>query len=193
MATEIEAKLKVSSLDPIRARLKACAAQRIGCVLETNFMLDRPDQTLRQRDAALRVRGAQVLDGPRPAAKLTYKGPAQAGRFKSRQEIEVEIADAGQTVELLSAVGFTVTLCYEKRRESWRMNDCLVELDELPIVGAFVEIEGPNEAAIDFVRVALGLAATPHISQSYVAMLATHAQESRSTDRAFRLGHIPPS
>lgn len=187
MATEIEAKLKVPALDPIRERLRACGAQRVGCVIETNYILDRADQPLWQRDAALRVRGVEVLDGPRQPARLTYKGPAQAGRFKARQEIEVEIADARRAVELLAAVGLTVALCYEKRRETWRFQRCLVELDKLPVLGDHVEIEGPDDAAIDAVRARLGLAATPHVPESYVAMLAAHGRSAGLTDWTFRL------
>jgi len=37
----------------------------------------------------------------------------------------------------------------EKRRSSYRLGRCLVELDELPLGGFFVEIEGPGKTAID--------------------------------------------
>ena len=47
---------------------------------------------------------------------------------------------------------------------------CLVELDELPDIGAFVEVEGPDEKTVFAVSESLGLAGEP-ISESYLAMV----------------------
>jgi adenylate cyclase class IV len=48
-----------------------------------------------------------------------------------------------------------------------------VELDELPHLGCFVEIEGPDEQSVLAVRDRLGLAG-PGITKSYLAMLDAH-------------------
>jgi adenylate cyclase class IV len=47
-----------------------------------------------------------------------------------------------------------------------------VVLDELPLIGSFVEIEGPDVASIEAVRRTLGLDAEPLLTDSYAAMLS---------------------
>ena len=46
-----------------------------------------------------------------------------------------------------------------------------VELDELPRLGRFVEVEGPDEATVMRVRADLGLAGLPLIKAGYIALL----------------------
>ncbi len=184
MATELEAKLKVESLDAARAALRSAGASRLGSRHETNTMLDRPADPLAPRDAALRVRACCVLDGPPQSARLTFKGPANASRFKSREELEVAVDDAGETIRILEALGFVVTMLYEKRRETWRLGPCTVEVDELPELGAFIEIEGPDEAAVAAAKRQLQMDDAPHIAGSYVRLLLERAGDGR---RVFRL------
>ena len=97
--------------------------------------------------------------------------------MKSREEIEVDVADAAGTMRLLGALGFEPVFVFEKRRESWRLNDCQVELDEVPHLGHYVEIEGPAEAAIASVQAALGLADSTPIKSGYIALLTQYRRE----------------
>jgi len=50
--------------------------------------------------------------------------------------------------------------------------DCEVALDQLPLIGDFVEIEGPDEAKIATVQKSLGLTDLPHITESYASLVA---------------------
>lgn len=185
MARELEAKFKVASLAAVRAALDSAGAEPLGEQVEVNHMLDRPTDPLAGRDCALRVRERRLPHGGVLPAQLTYKGPAQAARFKSREELEIHVDDAAGALEILKRIGFTETLVYEKRRESWRLNDCRVELDELPGLGCFVEIEGPSEAALDASAGLLGLAGVPHVAGSYVHLLLAQGGGEPGT-RAFR-------
>lgn len=63
------------------------------------------------------------------------------------------------------------------------MSGCSVQLDELPHLGSFVEIEGPAEEVIMKVREQLHLATRPLITASYIAMLITHLQEQGVSQR----------
>ena len=54
----------------------------------------------------------------------------------------------------------------------WKVDGCEVCLDELPRLGTFVEVEGPDEDAITGVLEKLDLQNEPHITQSYASMLA---------------------
>jgi adenylate cyclase class 2 len=56
-----------------------------------------------------------------------------------------------------------------------------VELDELPYLGSFVEVEGPDEATVLAVREQLGLSDRPIVKSSYIALLMGHLQERGQT------------
>ena len=88
------------------------------------------------------------------------------------------IADLVQVVVL----GYQHVLSFEKRRIRYELDGCNVEMDELPIIGRFVEIEGSSEEAVIAVRTKLGLADEPIIRSSYIAMLKTHQQETHSSE-----------
>ena len=49
---------------------------------------------------------------------------------------------------------------------------CRIELDELPRLGPFIEIEGPDEKMIRSTMAALDLAGAETINESYVSMVA---------------------
>jgi adenylate cyclase class IV len=61
-----------------------------------------------------------------------------------------------------------------------------VELDELPHLGCFVEIEGTSEKAIQKVQDALGLAQNPIVKTAYVGLMMTYLQDRGESERAVR-------
>lgn len=173
MPSEIEAKLAVESHDAVRERLRALGAFCKGAATETDSIFDRPDGSLRSAGYGLRVRSRQCDDG-RVTALLTVKGPVRTAPFKSREEREVGVEDAEQAAGMLRLLGYESVLCYEKRRERWRLADCHIELDEVARLGRFVEIEGPSVDAIRSVQQSLGLGAIDHTPASYVGMLLAY-------------------
>src|SRR5213075_900452 len=110
-------------------------------------------------------------------ALLTHKGPVGHGALKKRQETQTGVADAQSMSQLLEQLGFVQWLKYQKRRQSWKIDECRVELDEIPHLGKFVEIEGPSDEAVMKCREKIGLAGQTLIKASYVAMLTAHLQE----------------
>jgi len=58
----------------------------------------------------------------------------------------------------------------EKKRRLWQFGGCSVALDQLPLLGAFVEIEGPDDETIADVQQRLSLADLPHITKSYAQL-----------------------
>jgi adenylate cyclase class IV len=61
-----------------------------------------------------------------------------------------------------------------------------VELDELPYLGNYVEIEGPSEKDVESVRRSLGLENLPLIKTGYISMLAGYLEEHKIKDRQIR-------
>ncbi len=174
MPIEIEAKLKVDSHDDIRARLAAGVATCLGRVLEENHIFDSADRSMLASDRGLRVRICRDEAGQIVGTTVTYKGPRSDRRYKTRPEIEFHADDGQAAIEFLVALGFVEAVTFEKRRESWQLGDCRVELDELPHLGLYVEIEGPSESAVAAAQQTIGLGNLPHEPRSYVAMLVEH-------------------
>lgn len=187
MPTELESKTRVESHDPAREKLRGRSAVYVGRVLETNQILDRDDGELLRTGCGLRVRSIRVLDGQPPArSTVTYKGAKTPGKFKSREEWETPIEDGAALTAILAALGYKPRIVFEKRRETWRLGPCTVELDELPVLGRFIEVEGPDEAAILGVLTDLGLAGEPSINESYVGLLMAGEPPPSGETREFR-------
>jgi adenylate cyclase class 2 len=102
--------------------------------------------------------------------------------FKSRREVEAEISpeDFSNMVDLLGMLGFEKVLAFEKRRNLWRLDGCDVCLDQVPILGCFVEVEGPDEQSINGVLNKLQLSGIEHINKGYARLMRDKLDESGS-------------
>ena len=169
MSIEIEAKLKVDSLQDVERKLGEADAEFLEEQFQTDAYFDNADAALKSSDRALRLRRQRT--GQKEKTFLTYKGPKEKSDFKKRREIEVEVGDADSAEELLLALGYEKALVFEKRRRIWNLDDCVVCLDELPLLGCFVEIEGPDGERIAGVQKDLGLSDLPHIVESYALLM----------------------
>ncbi|HUU95101.1 MAG TPA: class IV adenylate cyclase [Phycisphaerae bacterium] len=175
MSREIETKIRLGDPGPLRTRLRESGAARHTHVQETNRIFDTPDRRLLAGDCGLRIRESRPVDGGSPLQPtLTFKGPREPGPLKSRAELETPVADAQTLADILQRLGFREVIRYEKRRETWRLRDCEVCLDELPRLGWYVEIEGPRTEAVETARKQLGLTALPALRETYVELAADH-------------------
>ncbi len=159
---ETEIKLAVAGAAAARRLLRRGGfAVRRRRVFEANTVFDTAAAGLRAGGTLLRVRQA----GRR--ATITYKGPAAAGKYKSREELESEIADAGALEALLGRLGYRPVFRYEKYRTEFGRAGSrgLVTLDETPI-GTFLELEGDPQW-IDRTAGRLGFRDAQHITSSY--------------------------
>jgi adenylate cyclase class 2 len=184
MALEIEAKMKVDDQGSMIARLQERGATPVGRYLEINTFYDTEDRALLAADEGLRLRVSKDLASGRSQCILTHKGPNGQGPLKSREETEVAVDNAETAARLLERLGYIRCLSFEKRRHSWKLQDCKLELDEVPRLGFFLEIEGPSEESVMRVRNALGLSDRPLIKASYIAMLSSYLQERSETAAA---------
>ncbi len=189
MAVEIEIKLQVNDLNAIRQRLKQIGASRAREVLETNIFFDTPDRTLLASDCGMRLRRNVDRAANQEKLVLTYKGPRSEGEIvKSREELEVGVDALEPTCQLLEKLGYVKMLTFEKRRETWKLDKCLVELDELPHLGSFVEIEGATQADVLKIREKLGLAGIASITQTYADLVSHHLSDRGTRDHVLTFG-----
>ncbi len=187
MALEIETKLRVESHRPVRERLRSLGAERVGEVLESNDILDASDGSLQNRGCGLRIRKNQPRGSAEAVTVVTFKGPVIPGPLKTREEHEAILGEADAALRVFGALGFVPILSYQKRRESWNLNDCKVELDEPPFIGLFVEIEGPSESAVLDTQSLLGLNDLSHVQASYVRILSEYCLKNGIEDRVLKL------
>jgi adenylate cyclase class 2 len=186
MPVEIEAKMKVPDHASPRAQLQQLGATKVGEFLETNTFFDTEDRSLLAADHGLRIRVKRDVKANTEEFILTLKGPRLHGQLKSREETEVTVANARDMTTILEQLGFRVVLSFEKRRESWTLGGCHVELDDVPHLGTYVEIEGPGEDKVMKVREQLGLSDRPLVKASYIALLMTYLQEHGQSGRQVR-------
>ena len=136
---EIEVKLRVQDAAQMAAVLVANGFVVVHPrAFEANEVFDTPERALRAERRLLRLR---EFAG---AATLTYKGTPETGRYKSREELETVISDAGALRQILDRLGLRLFFRYEKYRTIYqRPGDTagLVVLDETPI-GLWLELEG---------------------------------------------------
>ena len=177
MATEIEKKYRVTAaqVKALRARLPAVGAQAEGAKFEVNTVYRGPGLESRLRLLRLRRVGARAV--------LTFKERTPtAAPIKQQREDETEVADADALAAILEGLGYTPALVYEKRRETWQLDEAEIVLDELPF-GWFVEIEGA-EAAIHAVEHKLELDTAEVEHATYPALAEQHGARRGSVVEA---------
>ena len=130
--------------------------------LQEDALFDTPDETLRRRGCALRVRSESGK------SLLTFKGPAQRNAMKVREEHETVVSDGDALRRVFGELGFHPWFRYQKYREEFASQDATIAVDETP-VGTFIEIEG-GEAAIHALTHALGRTPSDFILDSYRAL-----------------------
>ena len=148
MKTEIEVKFCDIDIDATREILA-----RAGAVCEQPLRLMRrviiETEQLAERHAFVRVRD----EGHRTT--LTYKQFDEAS-LTGAKEIEVTVSDFDATVALLEQVDLVHKSFQESRRETWKLGDVEVVIDEWPHLNAYIEIEGESEASVKKAAETLG-------------------------------------
>jgi adenylate cyclase class 2 len=178
MYVEIEVKLKLNSPADTEQKLTELGAEFLTEQSQTDYFFDDANASLTTTDRCLRLRRQSVPGSERYF--LTYKGPKEQSNFKKKQEIELEIKQEQAAQKLLSALGYEQILVIEKNRRLWQLGGCSVALDRLPLLGDFIEIEGPDDKTIAEVQKSLGLADLSHVTKSY-ARLTREKRAGRDT------------
>lgn len=175
---EIEIKLRAPEPSQARALLENHDFRPIReRVFETNEVYDTYDSSLRSHGQLVRLRVAGAIQ------TLTFKGQAEAGPHKSREELEVHLGPAENLGIIFVRLGFACKFRYEKyRTEFERAGEAgVVTLDETPI-GNFFEIEGEPDW-IDRVAGELGFGKDEFITASYGTLYRDWCREHKQEPR----------
>ena len=162
---EVEIKLAVSGAGEARRMLRAAGFRVFKRrVFEKNTVFDTSSQTLRKSARLLRVREIGKI------GKLTYKGPPEGGKHKSREELELDLSDTRAITAIFDRLAYHPAFRYEKFRTEFRRRGSagIAMLDETPI-GAYLELEG-GPAWIDRMASRLGFTEKDYITASYARL-----------------------
>jgi adenylate cyclase class 2 len=161
---ELEVKFYITDLPRLEGALQELGAQlEHPRVHEVNLRFDTPDSRLDQTFQVLRLRQDDQ-------ARLTYKGPSETlGGARLRREIEFSVSDFAAARELLEALGYRVSMMYEKFRTTYALHSVHITLDELPY-GSFVELEGGEPESIRQAGRALDLRWERRVVESYTGL-----------------------
>ncbi len=178
MPREIEIKLRIASAPSMRETLEHSGyTVHHAREKEVNLVFDSPAIRLIEHGQLLRLRriGTRTI--------LTYKGPAENAKHKSREEIEFSLDDGQALESLLDRLGFSPVFRYEKFRTEYTRPgmDGIVTVDETPI-GDFIELEGPP-AWIDETAHQLGFRDSDYITLSYGALYQRHREATPDAPR----------
>jgi len=177
---EVELKVRVPALDPIRNNLLRQGASPVGRIHEHDIYYNAPHRDFGKTDEAVRVRYTD------DHAVVTYKGPKiRKFGLKAREELNFAV-ESGETFEkMLDRLGFTRTLEVNKWRENFRSGAAAVSLDTVDGLGTFVEIEviaddgdSDPEAIITDIAREIGAEGTP-ILESYLELLLAKRTDAR--------------
>lgn len=161
---EQEVKFYLGNRTGLEERLLKLGAQlRTPRIFEANLRFDTPSGSLTRARQVLRLRQDQKI-------RLTFKGPAEIGADVSvRPEIEFEVSSFDNARAFLEALGYQVSVRYDKYRTTYDLGRLEVVIDELPF-GDFAEIEGENTAAIQGAAADLGLNWEARSVDSYLGL-----------------------
>ncbi len=154
MQTEIEAKFLKVDHAQMRQRLK-----KIGAVCDQPMRLmrrkhyDFPDLRFQKLHGFVRLRdeGGKITLCYKQVDDLTVLGT---------KEINLEVSNFDAADRFLRTLGLQAKSYHETRRESWRLGNVQIELDEWPWLAPLLEIEAPDEKALWAITEKLGLKRT---------------------------------
>lgn len=176
---EVELKVRVLSLDPVRERLLAHNAEFCGKAHEHDIYYNAPHRDFGKTDEAVRVRYTN------DHAVVTYKGPKiKKFGLKAREELNFSVECGGTFETMLDRLGFTKTLEVNKWRENYQLGVASIALDQVEELGTFAEIEiitedeGENPTAeIEKIAREIGADGTPILESYLELVLAKRARQ----------------
>lgn len=170
---ETEIKLRLDGHESVEKRLASIGFRVTKPrVFEANTVFDDMKGRIRGRGCLLRLRqvGGRAL--------LTFKGPSERTRHKSREELETTLGDAQTGALIFERLGFQPIFRYEKYRTEYERpgEHGIVTVDETPI-GWFLELEG-EPAWIDQTAAELGFEEKHYLTDSYGSLYLMHCKQT---------------
>lgn len=136
---EIESKFPIADRAKLHWKILSLHPEVLADeIYELNLLLDRTVNPLEDDFQRLRLR----LQGT--VVTLTYKRSLKKeDGVAYREEIETEVEDFENMKLILERLGYHTHFVYEKYRSVFKLDDCVLMLDDTPI-GTYLEIESAS-------------------------------------------------
>ena len=176
MPSELEIKIRLSSDNQFESTVvlcqNFCSVSGVRMV-QLDEYFDTPDEQLKEQDLTLRLRS---IDGD---VKVALKSPRVhlASGMTDRIELEFSAASETEVREQLKHQGLKVAAAIEKHRWTFASGGIEIAIDKLPFIGAFLEVEGPDEHTINETLKSLQLSSYEAVRQNYTELLEAKLAE----------------
>jgi adenylate cyclase, class 2 len=179
---EIEVKVLNIDRSLLRAKLRAMGAQYHSSEFQENRMFDYPDRRLylKEDGSYIRIRTVRDLNSESSTHLLTLKKTLSREKYKIAQETETQVEDPEAMEQFLTQLGFERVRSDQKLRETWLWQGLHFELDLWAGLPAYLEVEGPDEAAVEKGLAELGYTLADSTSMNLNEVLALYKIEADS-------------
>lgn len=152
---EVELKSVVDDVPRRRAMVERAGGTLAWAGRLVDRRYDTPSHELAARDHVLRLRVYD--DGHTIRAELDWKGPTgHDNGYKVREELGVHVAEPAVLAEMLTRLGYEVTVEIEREIAQYGLAGATVRFEHYPRLDDLVEVEGAPEE-IERAIAAIGL------------------------------------
>jgi adenylate cyclase class 2 len=152
MKSEIEVKFIDVDTDDIRRRLEAAGAELEHPMrLMKRALIEEPHHE--KENSFIRIRD----EGDKTTLAFKRRAlPDGLTTIDSTKEIETTVGDFDTTVEIFAEAGWHYITLQESRRETWKLGEAEVVIDEWPWIKPYIEIEAETEVIVREATAKLG-------------------------------------
>jgi len=177
MLFETEIKVKIKDNVSFEEIISKCRlnAQWVGdSIFQRDEYYDTKEELLKKLDMTVRLRIVNTK------IKVALKGPRQFTNKKMHKRIELEftVFNENEIRTQISENELFATAIIEKRRWPFKIQNCEVVVDQLPFIGAFLEVEGDSAVSIDNILNILNLSQEDAVRENYMPIPVKSATQS---------------
>lgn len=139
---EIEIRTPIKSIEKIEKNIKDNKGIFIGEVIQHDIIFDTKNADFFKNGNKIRLR----LEDEK--AEITYKKQnVSSEQISNREEINI-IVDSSQKesiIDFFTELGYPICFQIRKKRRIWKVNHSIITIDNWPIIGHLMEIEGKEK------------------------------------------------
>ncbi|WP_160691327.1 CYTH domain-containing protein [Clostridium sp. C2-6-12] len=172
---ELETRIVDIDVDNVRTILLANGAEKVKMEDQVNDIYDFEDGRLLSQKGYARIRTVNDLLNNNVVYYMTTKKMLSQERFKVMEENETIIDNKEAGEGIFKALGLILKESNKKYRESYKLNDCLIEIDindKTFCPFPYLEIETTSEEKLDKIVKLLGYTLDDTTSQTIYDILS---------------------
>ena len=172
---ELETRIMDIDVDNIRTILLANGAEKVKMEDQVNDIYDFEDGRLLSQKGYARIRTVSDLLNSKVVYYMTTKKMLSQERFKVMEENETIIDNKEAGEGIYKSLGLVLKESNKKYRESYKLNDCLIEIDindKSFCPFPYLEIETTSEEKLEKIVKLLGYTLEDTTSQTIYDILS---------------------